>query len=575
MNDKSAVEMVLARWNIADRGRGQYAERAIENEKLYRAYIDETSHPYLSNICLPWPYIITESYLGKCIQMLAAMMPYVRVVEDEDDDREKAKNVERDANMCLYLQKWPILAYKLYKQAFKYPNAWLEIEPWGNVAGREMPIFRHRNWFQTWVNPSVISLEDLDCYIITIDYVPIRTFEEFVGNKFYKNLDKIEVWEGDIYTEEENEIKSFKSIPTREADKYSKLVKVTRYWSYYDFIIMTNDNNVIRNQDTNFLGVLPFKSITPLPVEDEFYGMSILDEGKGLFENINENENQYNDAVNLLLNPQWIINRSAEVKRSQIVTRSGGIIWTDDVNGIVPMKVDWNILAASGARKSRLEMDLQNYSNAFPQMRGAPQTGSETATEYMGMRSAGELRSDTYNLLLSMLSVEDMVADIVRYKKMFMTDPSGFFYWPDNKPRKANPSDYAGSFSFKAVAQYKMAKEIERKQLIEAMTLVFGNQAFIPLVAPRAEEWLSRLLDYFGLRDADQLFASQEEQQAQQAMMMLQGMMGGGQGGGNGGPLSVSSGQPAPALGEREMRMPDQSPNPEMMGDMGGMAPSV
>ena len=89
MNDKSASIMVNERLNIADKGREEYAEQAIENEKLYRAYIDETSHPYLSNICLPWPYIIVESYLGKCIQMLAGMLPYVRVVEEDDDSTGK------------------------------------------------------------------------------------------------------------------------------------------------------------------------------------------------------------------------------------------------------------------------------------------------------------------------------------------------------------------------------------------------------------------------------------------------------------------------------------------------------
>jgi len=102
-----------------------------------------------------------------------------------------------------------------------------------------------------------------------------------------------------------------------------------------------------------------------------------------------------------------------------------------------------------------------------------------------------------------------------------------------------------------------MSKEIERKQLIEAMTLVFGNQAFLPFVVPRADQWLGRLLDYFGIRDTEQLFASPEEQQMQQLMMMLTGgMQGGGQ---------------QPALGEREMRMPEGSPNPALMGEIGGM----
>lgn len=555
MNDKSAAKMVEERLNIADEGREEYSEQAVENEKLYRAYIDETSHPYLSNICLPWPYIIVESYLGKCIQMLAGMLPYVRVVEEDDDSREKAKMVEKDANMCLYLQKWPILAYKLYKQAFKYPCGWLEIEPWGTVEGREMPIFKTRNWFNTWVNPTVTSLTDPDAFVITIDYIPAWVLKDLVGNPDYRNINKIRTHEGSIYTEEEEEIQAFKGIPSKRDDRYSELVKVTKYWSHNDLIVMTGEGNIIRNDGENFLGMIPFKAVCPIPLEDEFYGMSILEEGKGLFDEMNENENQFNDAVNLMLNPQWIISRGADVKRSTIVAKAGGILFTDDVNGIVPMKVDWNILTAALQRKTRIENDIQNYSNAFPSMRGQAQGGVDTATEFAGLRSAGELRSDTYNMLLSMMSIEDMVKDIVNLKQKFMTQNSSSYYWPEKSVVTATPDDYAGNFTYKAVSQYKMSKEIERKQFIEAMALVWGNQAFLPFVGPKADEWLGRLLDYFGIRDSQQLFSNPEQEQLMNMLMMVMGGAGGQQ----------------PALGEKEMRMPELSPNPADMGEMGGM----
>ena len=60
--------------------------------------------------------------------------------------------------------------------------------------------------------------------------------------------------------------------------------------------------------------------------------MSILEEGKGLLYEINDNENQFNDAVNHMLNPQWIVSRGAEVKKSTNIAKSGGIRFTDDVN---------------------------------------------------------------------------------------------------------------------------------------------------------------------------------------------------------------------------------------------------
>ena len=184
-----------------------------------------------------------------------------------------------------------------------------------------MPIFKVRNWFNTWVNPTITEMDDPDAFIIAIDYVPAWILKGYANNPNYKNINKIRIHEGEIYTNEEQTVRSFKTIPSRENDKYSELVKVTRYWSYRDFIVMTGDNNIIRNDGENFLGSLPFKAITPIPLDDEFYGMSILEEGKGLFDEINENENQFNDAVNLMLNPQWIVSRGADVKKSTIIAK--------------------------------------------------------------------------------------------------------------------------------------------------------------------------------------------------------------------------------------------------------------
>lgn len=557
--DTYVTEMVMDRIGYASDSDGQYKDRAIENEKLYHNYIDETENPYLSNISVPWPYIITESYIGKCVQVTAASMPYVHIVEEDDDSRPKARKVERDANNVLYKQKWPIFCYNSYKQAFKYGTAFILIHPWGEYEGLEMPILELLNFFHVWVNPTVLDLSDPDAYIIYETFLPKKLLEAFDGNPYYRNLDRIEAYEGEIQSEEEREIRAFKSIDDiRPVDKYSNLVQVYYYWSHDDFCIITGENNVIRDDQQNFLGRIPVKVIRPIPLENEFYGMSILEEGKQLFAETNENRNQFNDAAWLMLNPQYIIRDGSLTRpRRNITSKSGNIIWTDDVNAVVPMKQDWNLLNMSLMRQKELYMDIQNYSNAFPAMRGSPGSGAaETATEYMGMRSAGELRSDTYNLLMSMMGVEDIVKDIVDFKRMFMTDDSSSMYWPTGKVNTATPEDYEGNFSYKAFASFKNMKEIERKSFIEAMTLVFGgNGAFMPVVMPKAEEWLSRLLDYFDLRNPEQLALSQEEQMmAQQQCQMLLPLLMGGMGGG---------GQ-TPNMGEKANRMPEMEANSPM-----------
>jgi hypothetical protein len=561
MNDKSVIAMVEERLRISQDYQQPSFSRAVENDKLYANVIDESANPYLSNISLPWPYIIIESYLGKCIQVMAATLPYCRVVEEDDDSRKKAKMVERDANMVLYKQKWPIFAYQVYKQAFKYGTGFIFERPWGNYMGEEMPIFSLWNFFNVFYNPNCMSFDEEDAYVIYESYVPMSVYKKYKNNPEYKNLNNIQTYSGSIKNTFEQEVMSAREIPQPAADRYSKLVKQRLYIDHQNMFVVTNDTNVIRN-GKNFLdGHIPVKVVKPIPLDDDFLGMSILEQGKGLFSECNENRNQYNDAVWLMLNPHWIVDRNAGLKKTNILSKSGGLTFMDDINGLKSVPVDWNILAQSIARGGLIEKDLQNYSNAFPQMRGQPGMSQGTATGDVMMRQAGELRSDTYNLLLSMMSIEDMVQDIVRFKRIFMTDESSFYYWPEGKVQKATPEDYNGRFTYKAIAGYKQAREIERKQMIEAMTLIFGNQAFLPLVLPKANEWLDRLIDYFDLRSPEQLYVTDEETQAnsmnQMLMSIMQGIGGGG--GGDGG------GSPQLNLGQKAMRMgPEQGQNPMM-----------
>ncbi len=562
MNDKSVIQMVNDRIKHSWDNQKESFARAVENDRLYANVIDETENPYLSNISLPWPYIIIESYLGKCIQVMAATLPYCRVVEEDDDSRKKAKAVEKDVNMVLYKQKWPIFAYQAYKQAFKYGTAFIFERPWGNYKGDEMPIFGLWSFFNTYYNSNCLSFDEHDAYVIYESYVPMAAYKQLKGNPTYKNLDKIQVHSGSLKNTFEQEIMAGRELPEPSIDNYSKLVKQWLYIDHEYMFVITNETNVIRN-GSNFLdGHINVKVIKPIPLEDEFLGMSILEQGKGLFSECNENRNQYNDAVWLMLNPHYIVDRNAGLRKTNILSKPGGLTFMDDINGVKPMPVDWNILAQSMVRGRMIEGDLQNYSNAFPQMRGQPGLSQGTATGDVMMKQAGELRSDTYNLLLSMMSIEDMVHDIVRFKRIFMTDDSSFYYWPDAQVQKVTPDDYNGRFTYKAIAGYKQAREIERKQLIEAMTLIFGNQAFLPKVLPKAEEWLGRLVDYFDLRSPEQLFESDVERQQQAMQQLMQQMMMSGMmpniGGGNGKSPQLN-------LGEKAMRMgPEGGENPMM-----------
>jgi len=232
-----------------------------------------------------------------------------------------------------------------------------------------MTVFELLPFFHTWKNPHILSLRDPETWVAYEQFIPMDRFKQFQGNPNYKNLSKLEVWTGDIESQEEQEIRAFREKqPLRKGDQimHSELVKLTFYWSYNDFVILANDDTLIRHDKQNFLGKIPIKAITPIPQDNEFWGMSILEEGKGLFAEADENRNQFNDAANMMLSPQYIVDRDrANLKRRTIEAKTGNIIWVDDVTAIVPQKQDWQLLNMALKRQQFIYEDIMNYSNAF------------------------------------------------------------------------------------------------------------------------------------------------------------------------------------------------------------------
>jgi len=224
-----------------------------------------------------------------------------------------------------------------------------------------------------------------------------------------------------------------------------------------------------------------------------------------LFAEANENRNQFNDAAWLMLNPHTIVNRETaglKVKDHQ------GEKWEHHLDRgcqcHCSLKNDWNLLNMCLFETEAIYEDIQNCTNAsstFVVLQSRVQRQRQSTLD----EECGELRSDTYNLLLAMQGIETIVKDIVDYKKMFMIDQSSSYYWLKARRTPLRQRIYNGNFAYKSFHPSKHAKEIERKQFIEAMTLVWGNQAFMPFIVPKTEEWLERLLDYFDLRSPEQL----------------------------------------------------------------------
>jgi hypothetical protein len=228
--------------------------------------------------------------------------------------------------------------------------------------------------------------------------------------------------------------------------------------------------------------------------------------------------------------------------------KARNLIFTEDEHDKTSPQ-DWNLLAMCLSVRINLS-GHHEYDQCLPQLREATDSWAETAGIHMGMRSAGELKAIPITFLATLSIAKDGEASLKSWR-MFMTQQSSF-YTAEGRLRVLCRRGLRRAVHLQNLRIVQALQEMERKQLIEAMAMVFGgvNGAFLPYVMPKSEEWLDRLLDSFpNIRSPEQLRLSEEERQMAQMQSQMQQMML---------PFLGGGGNEQPALGEKAMRTPEQ-----------------
>ncbi len=217
-----------------------------------------------------------------------------------------------------------------------------------------------------------------------------------------------------------------------------------------------------------------------------------------------------------------------------------------DVAQLKPVPVDWNILAASHAEEAFTVNDIRGFSNLQPTFEGAPGPRRETATVGMLQEKHGVLQSDVYNFLLNMLSIEDLANDYVYFHRLFMTHRASFNDPFSGELVYAMPEDFEGEFTFKAIGSMLGARDMERRDFLGLMNIIFTNPIMASGAMSKMQEWVARAMDYFRIRSPKELYEGLDQVQFDPNQIMALNQMMGGRG--QGGPGMLPAGAPKPQL---------------------------
>ena len=146
-------------------------------------------------------------------------------------------------------------------------------------------------------------------------------------------------------------------------------------------VIIANNKAILKLEKNPFWhNQKPYVVCPYVPKEFELPGMGAAQIGQSMQEEINDTRNQTMDNKTLILATMWLKGRSSGIKNSELTIRPNGIINTNDMNGLVPLRppvVYGHGMNIEGVAKN----DLREAVGASSNLQGIAQSGVDTATE--------------------------------------------------------------------------------------------------------------------------------------------------------------------------------------------------
>lgn len=226
----------------------------------------------------------------------------------------------------------------------------------------------------------------------------------------------------------------------------------------------------------------PYVACPYVAQDNEFSGIGVSQIGESLQEELNDTRNQTMDNKTMILMNMWLKGRSAGIKNQDLRIRPMGVIPTNDMTGLQPLRPP--VLTGVGVNiEGVIKEDLRQSVGASSNLQGIAQSGSNTATESSIVNQASYGR-----LALTAQQYKELVL-IPTFK--FAESLNDQFFDTDKtikvigeqgiKFKKVSPDDRIGkkSIAIKLAIDLDDSPGIKRQQLLQFLTIV---QAMPPQV---------------------------------------------------------------------------------------------
>lgn len=432
--------------------------------KIFAEYINSRSVKanalQRANLKLPYAFTTIETFVPQIVETFLAEAPYVSAVGRGLEDAEDAEKISAHFSYQLdqmkffnefvpFTKNMLIYGTAIAKTGWKYQEKQIRVnvrEP--NKLGLLENVQRDQT-ITTYDNPSFENIELVDFFPDWSCSKPAdiqsmrgcvhrvyRTYDELKSLKktvvngeeygIYSNLDKLK----QSYDKSDNAWANMKTTPEEWAQfrrasalnqepglKNRDKIEVWEFWGLFDLkdngqkiecvITIANGDTVIRVDSNPYdYAFKPFVAGVDYIIPGEFYGMGEIEFVLSLIKEATALRNARLDQANQAVNRMWLVDRNAGINVRNLYSRAGGIVLTNDINGVRGMEVP-EVPGSSYREISQIDFDIQNATAQINASQGASNIGRAFGSTATGVSYLQGFTSS--RLSLKVRQIEKMV----------------------------------------------------------------------------------------------------------------------------------------------------------------------
>lgn len=566
--------------------RRQYEERWTKYLGEYLNSRSVKSNPLQrANLKLPYAFNIIESFTPQIVDTFLKEKPYISAFGRGQEDTVDADKISSYLSYQLDQMKFLREFIGFVKNCFIYGTAiaktpwrheegevtkrWTELDEMGLPIQKKKtvvevkfdgPVFENIDILDFYPDPKCNKPGDIQsmraCAHRTYRYLDeLEALEKKGEYGIYENLDKLK--EG----VENNGYDAWKNVNSSPGDqtwadtqrsyllhqepgiKTKGKIELWEWWGLFEFeedkglepavITIANGNVVIRCDRNPFdYKFKPFVGTIDYLVPNEFYGIGEIEVTLSMMKEATALRNARLDQANQAVRGMFIVDRNSGINLRNFYSRTGGVILTNDMNGIRDLQVG-EVPGSSYREISQIDYDIQNASGLTNASQGASNLGKAFGNTAKGIAYLESYMAS--RLSLKARQIEDWCMQeygqiLLLLNRQFVNQQQWVRLYDNEKNPfvELNPEAFYREYDFYTTGAMERLNRTQRQQLLTSAIIPYLQT--VEKAQPftiKLDNLTKRFFKEFEYVDVNELVNTPEERerlanQASQSQAMMQ-----------------------------------------------------